>query len=147
MAFDTWLLLLICNFPILQFIISTLWLLLHLHYETTSQHPLSIIDSQRRGPRHSKCDCVNHLYYMCEIESLQSLLLQYRQMYTQYSASQICHCQEMISFLNLLFSHHPMNAQKILFQEFLKLPCKVQNQKIWWMVMSNSDVIDDCYHK
>ena len=133
-------------FPIIQYKISTIWLLLHLNSETTSQHPIGLIDSQRRGPHHSKSDCVNHLYYLCEIESLQYLLLQYRQMYTQYSDSQRCHCQDLISFLILLFKHHPMNAQQILFQEFLKLPCKLQNQELWWMVKSISNAIYEFYH-
>ena len=124
-------------FPILQYTFSTLWLLLHLYSETASLHPIGIIDSRRRGPHHSKCNFVNHLYYMCEIESFQSLLFQYSQRYKQYSASQICHCQNMISFLILFFYHHPMNAQQILFQEFFKLPCKLQNQELWWMVMTN----------
>ena len=29
-----------------------------------------------------------------------------------------------------------MNAQHILFREFLYLPCKQQNQELWWMVRS-----------
>ena len=99
MDFDTWLLFLICVFPILQYIILTLWLFLHLNSETTSQHPIGLIYSRRSGPHHSKCGCVNHRYYLCEIESFQYLLLQYRQIYTQYSASHRFHFQELISFL------------------------------------------------
>ena len=87
LAFDTWLLLLICIFPTLPYTILTLWLLLHLNSETTSQHPISVIDSKRCGPHHSKSDCVNHVYYLFDIDSFQSLLFQYRQMYTKYSAS------------------------------------------------------------
>ena len=102
MAFDTWILILTCNLPIIKYTISNLWLLLHLNYETTSQHPVSLIDSQRRGLHHSKRDCLNHLYYLCEIEYFPSLLLQYRRMYTQYSASKICHCQELIYFPDLI---------------------------------------------
>ena len=63
---ETWLLILgSCSlyaiFLILQYIISTLCLLLHMNSETTSQHPIGLIDSQRRGPHHSKNDCVNYL--------------------------------------------------------------------------------------
>ena len=29
----------------------------------------------------------------------------------------------------------------------LKLPCKLQTQELWWMVMSISDAIDDYYHQ
>ena len=146
MVHDNWLLFLIFIFPNLQYEISTLWLLLHLNSETTSQHPIGIIDSRRRGPHNSKSDCVNNLYYMCEIESLQSLLIQYKHMYTQYSASNRYHCQELIYFMIWLFYYHPMNAQQILFQEFLKLTCNLQNQELWWMVRSISDSICDYYN-
>ena len=44
---NQWLLLLIFNFPNLQYKFSTLWLLLHLNSETTYQHPIGIIDFQR----------------------------------------------------------------------------------------------------
>ena len=105
---ETWLLIIgSCSwysiFPYLQYTFPTLWLLLHLHYETTYQHFIGLIDSQRRGTNHSKSNSVNHLYYLWEIDSFQSLLLQYRHIYTQYSASQRCHCQELISFLIWLF--------------------------------------------
>ena len=57
------------------------------------QRGISYIKYEKRGPHHSKCDCVNHLYYLCEIESFQSLILKYKHMYTQYFASQIFHCR------------------------------------------------------
>ena len=120
-------------FPNLQYTISTLWLWLHLNFETNSQYPIGIIDSQRRDTHHPKSDCVKHLYYLCDIESFQSLLLKYKQMYTQYSASNTHHCQELIYFLILFLYQHPMNNQKIPFQEVLKLPCKLQNQELWFM--------------
>ena len=107
MDFDTWILFLMFDFPILQYTISTHWLLLHLNSETTSQHPIGTIDIQMHGTHHSKSDCMNHLYYLCEIESLQYFLLQYRQMYTKYYARKICHFQEMISFLILFFNITP----------------------------------------
>ena len=39
-----------------------------------------------------------------------------------------------------------MNAQHIILQEFLKLPCKIQNRELWRMVRIISDAIDDYYH-
>ena len=106
MVHDDWLLFLILDFPNLQYTILTICLFLHLNYETTSQHPIGLIDSQRYGPHRSKRDCLNHLYYLCEIYSFQSFILQYKQMYTQYSASQRCHCQELISFI-IFFKESP----------------------------------------
>ena len=83
MVHDNWLLLLMFNFSNLQYTISTLWLLLHLNSKITYQHPIGLIDCQRRVTHHSKSEYLNHLYYLCEIQSLQSLLLQYNQMYSQ----------------------------------------------------------------
>ena len=38
-----------------------------LDWVTMYQHPICIIDSQRRGHNYSDSDCVNHIYYLCEI--------------------------------------------------------------------------------
>ena len=99
----------------IQYKTSIIWLWLHLNSETTSQYPIDIIDGQRRYPCHSKSGCVRRLYYLCLIEFPLLLILQYRQMYTQYSAFQKFHCPELIFFLAWLFKNHPMNALQTLF--------------------------------
>ena len=91
------------HFTYLQHIFSTLYLVLHLKSKTTSQHPLDIIDSQIRSPCHYKIYCVKLYYYWCLIQFFEFLLLKCKQMYTQYSSSHKCHCQELIFFLALLF--------------------------------------------
>ena len=68
MVRDNWLLLLIFNFSNLRYTFSTLWLLLNLKYETTSQHSIDLIDIQRHDPCNSNSDCGNRLYYMSLIE-------------------------------------------------------------------------------
>ena len=105
MVFDTWLLFLICVFPILQYKSSVIWLLLHLDCETISQHPIVIIDSQRRGPHNSEMAYGLETGTTTTTESFQYLLLQYSNMYKQYSAFQGCHFQELISFLTLSRSY------------------------------------------
>ena len=109
-------------FPNLWYIFPTLWLLIHLNYETTYQHPIDIIDIQRHDPRHSNSDCVNHIYYLCliyvfqlflicaaylareqRVYVFQLFLIWCNQIYTQYSASFKFHCSDLVFLLTWLF--------------------------------------------
>ena len=50
-------------------------------------------------------------------------------------------------FPDFIFLTSPHERSEILFQEYLKLPSKLKNQELWWMVISISDAINECYHQ
>ena len=52
---------------------------------------------------------------------------------------------DIFTDLIVLTPPHELSADYI--PNFLKLPCKLQNQELWWVVNSISDAIYDCYHQ